>query len=93
MAIRVDRKSLLRGPARPRQPVDFMREHAAELRRIEPDAELDFSFAKDAVEIIDMRIPSAQRRGVLYRRSEVADGVDKIEGDFEKRVHAFMGAR
>lgn len=75
----------------PRQPAQFIEEWAPYLKQIEADAEMDFSFRNDAVMIVDMRLPNAQKHGVLYKRQEIADGADRIEGDFEERVRKFMG--
>lgn len=66
-------------------------EWSRKLREIEPEAELDFSWVRDAVTICDMRMPNALRYGDLYKSAEIARDEDLKPGDFEKRVAAFMG--
>lgn len=77
-------------PAPPVQPADLIREWAPMLKRIDPNAELDFSFAQDAITICDMRVPNALRYGVLYGRRDIQEGLHKVAGDFERRVREFM---
>jgi len=76
-------------PLPKRTCADFLREWQG-LSKHFGDVELDFSFQHDAITITDMRIPSALRTGVLYTRHEVADGIDRIHGDFAKRIQRFM---
>jgi len=76
--------------APPQQPADIIREWTPLLRKIDDNAELDFSFAKDAITICDMRVPNALRYGVLYGRRDLQDGLHKLPGDFERRVRDFM---
>lgn len=73
-----------------KQPADLVREWSPLLRDIEPDATLDFSWARDAITICDMRRPASLRYGDLYTRHEIEEGLHKNFGDFERRVRAFM---
>lgn len=77
-------------PEPQKQPADLVREWSPLLREIEPDAVLDFSWARNAITICDMRRPNALRYGDLYTAAEIANGLHKAFGDFEKRVGAFM---
>ena len=74
-----------------RRGADCVVEWGRKLREIEPEAELDFSWSRDAVTICDMRMPNALRYGDLYKSAEIARDEDLRPGDFEKRVAAFMG--
>lgn len=76
---------------RPKQPAELIREWAPIVREINPMAELDFSFANDAITICDMTVPNALRYGNLFTRYEVLDCIYKLPGELEKRVRAFMG--
>ena len=73
-----------------KQPADLIREWSPILLEIEPDAVLDFSWARNAITICDMRQPNALRYGDLYTGSEIDGGMYKVAGDFERRVNAFM---
>jgi hypothetical protein len=78
-------------PPSVKQPSELMREWAPHVRSLNPMAELDFSFSKDAIVICDMTVPNALRYGVLYTRAEINDGLYKLAGDIDRRVNAFMG--
>lgn len=69
---------------------EFLDEWQPKVRDGEQPIEIDYSWEHDAVTITDMRIPSALRTGVLYKRQEVEDHLDMQTGDFGKRVVAFM---
>ena len=77
-------------PTRTRTCREFLEQWAPRLRAMTESAELDYSFRDDAITITDIRIPSAQRTGVLYTRHEVEDYADKAPGDFEFRLDAFL---
>ena len=77
-------------PAPPRTCRDFLDEWNPQLKDIAPDMELDFSWALDGITATDMRTPSALRTRLLYRKSEVENRADQ-DGDFKRRVGAFMG--
>jgi hypothetical protein len=74
----------------PPQPADYIRQWAPMVRAIDENAELDFSFAKDAITICDMRIPNALRYGNLFTRTELAAEAHKKPGEVERRVREFM---
>jgi hypothetical protein len=79
-----------KAPPRPKQAADLIAEWTPIVRAIDPNAELDFSFMKDAITICDMRRPSSLRYGTLYTREELLDNLYKLHGDMEKRVRDFM---
>lgn len=74
----------------PPQPADLVRQWGPLVRSIDPHIELDFSFAKNAIEICDMRVPNALRYGVLFTRKEIDEGVYKKPDEIERRVREFM---
>lgn len=84
------RKTNIEVALRKMQPADYIETWAPMLRAIEPEAELDFSFSHDAIVIIDKRVPSAQRVGVLYARHELEDNLHHAAGDIEKRMNEFL---
>ncbi len=69
---------------------DFLDEWMPKVRAHGLPIEIDFSFRDNAITMTDMRIPSALRTGVLYTTQDVHDGADHVEGDFGKRVDAFL---
>lgn len=73
----------------PPQPADYIRQWAPMVRAIDENAELDFSFTKDAITICDMRIPNALRYGNLFTRTELQKG-QPAPGEVERRVREFM---
>lgn len=73
-----------------KEPSDLVREWGPLLREIEPDGVLDFSWARNAITICDMRRPSSLRYGDLYTCEEIKNGMHKVFGDFERRVRSFM---
>ena len=73
----------------PPQPADYIRQWAPMVRAIDENAELDFSFTKDAITICDMRIPNALRYGNLFTRKELQEGKPAL-GEVERRVREFM---
>lgn len=75
---------------KPRTCREFLEEWLPRIRNSGEPIELDYSFSDDAISVTDMRIPSALRTGVLYRRHEVEDNVDRVRGDFDKRVKDFL---
>lgn len=74
----------------PPQPAELVRQWAKLVRDIDVDAELDFSFAKDAITICDMRAPNALRYGVLFTRKELDDLAYRKPDEIERRVREFM---
>lgn len=76
-------------PPPPPQPADYIRQWAPMVRAIDENAELDFSFTKDAITICDMRIPNALRYGNLFTRTELQKG-QPAPGEVERRVREFM---
>lgn len=73
----------------PLQPADYIRQWVPMVRAIDENAELDFSFAKDAITICDMRVPNALRYGNLFTRKELQEG-KPASGEVERRVREFM---
>jgi hypothetical protein len=87
-----DRRKPVQKPAQPpRTCRDFLDEWNPQLKDIAPDVELDFSWSLDGITATDMRTPSALRTRLLYRKSEVENRADQ-DGDFERRIGAFMGS-
>ena len=72
------------------QPADYIEIWAPLLRSIEPEAELDFSFSKDAITITDMRIPTAMRTGILFGRHDLDDLAHFKLGEVERRMHDYL---
>lgn len=79
-------------PPRARTCQEFLDHWLPRIRSISDCVELDFSWRDDSITITDMRIPSALRTGVLYKRHEVEDNADREPGDLEKRVTAFLAS-
>ena len=77
-----------RSPERPAQPADLVRQWGPLIREIESDAEIDFSFSKDAITICDMRAPAALRYGVLFKRAELTPRPS--DDEVRRRVREFM---
>jgi len=77
-------------PEKQKEPADLIREWSPLLHEIEPDAVLDFSWARNAITICDMRRPNSLRYADLYTVPEINGGMHKVTGDFERRVNAFM---
>lgn len=75
---------------KPRTCQEFLEEWLPRVRNDGTPIELDYSFNNDAITVTDMRIPSALRTGVLYHRHEVEDKLDRVRGDFAKRVSVFL---
>lgn len=85
------RKPLARPAGPPRTCREFLDEWNPQLKDIAPDIELDFSWALNGITATDMRVPSALRTRLLYRKAEVENRADHEPGDFKRRVGAFMG--
>jgi hypothetical protein len=74
----------------PPQPAELINRWRDLVRSIDECAELDFSFAKNAIEICDMRVPNALRYGVLFTRREIDEGAWRRPDEIERRVREFM---
>ena len=77
-------------PPKKRTCMEFLDYWQPRVRKVTNEVEIDFSWRDRAITITDMRIPSALRTGVLYTQQEVEDGADRVEGDMDIRVNAFL---
>ena len=82
--------AIKRPPPAKEHPADLIVLWTPMLKRLEPDLEIDYSFAKDAITMCDMRRPSALRYGNLYTGEELDRGEYRKVGDIERRVRSFM---
>lgn len=79
-------------PPPPPQPADLVREWTPIAKEIDPAAELDFSFARDAITICDMRTPNALKYCDLFTRRELEQtrGFRPTTEEVERRIRKFM---
>lgn len=74
----------------PPQPAELIDRWRSLVKSIDEHTELDFSFAKNAITICDMRMPNALRYGTLFTRKECDEGVWRKPDEIERRVREFM---